>query len=1239
MPVRIESQAEPIPGYRLIERLGGGGFGEVWKAEAPGGLLKAIKFVYGDLCTADDEEGVRAEQELKAMSRVKTVRHPYILSLERYDIIDGQLIIVMELADRNLWDRFRECRSQGLPGIPRDELLSYLTETSEALDLMNKEYQLQHLDIKPQNLFLVHNHIKVADFGLVKDLEGMVASVTGGVTPVYAAPETFDGWISRYCDQYSLAIVYQELLTAQRPFSGTNVRHLILQHLQGVPDLTPLPPGDREPIARALAKKPEDRFPSCQALVRALREAEGSKSAKMEAESSPDNAPAILPVDALTPEQPTPPIALSPLGPVTRWIRAHDGSQKPAPAAAGAGDSGDKGQGETATEPATLSASPRPRTAVADVGGDGVLFPALVIGLGNVGRNVLQRVATLLRERFGALETLPHLRLLYLDTDPEAVRLAVNGPNETCLRRRDVFIAPLHRPSYYLKHREGKTPIDTWLNPKMLYRIPRHATAAGMRALGRLAFVDNYRQITERLRGDLEECVNPEALAEAVRQTWLGLRMNRPRVYVITGLAGGTGSGMFLDLAYTIRALLRQMGYDRPEVVGVLLVPAAGRDAGHRPALGNAYAALTELNHFSSPGTVFSARYDSGDPQAAGGPIVDAEPPFSRCIVLPSSPGEGQSAAAPAEALALTSHFLVADLVTPLGRSADACRRDRQPALDLGPAGGPPPGLRCQTFGMHRVVWPRRALLREAAKRLCRRLVEIWMSKDGKPIQTQVKAWVHDQWDKQELGPDRLIAELHEAAEKSLTKTPETAFAELIEPVAQRVAAQDGADLTPEAVAEVLDQLESLIGKLSDSTKAVRPDQGASPSLLEQALATAAERLTRQLSQNMAELAVYYIEQPAFRLAGAEEAIRQLTGIIEPVLQHHERMGKELAEQAVTAFQGIRTLAKAFEPALAGKASGNRRSGRGGWWGGADKQPAGPQQLVELLRTYSKSRYQTLVLQRVNTVLVSLRGQLSDQMREVGFCRNRLNELARSFEVRPDSALGLPEESRRLARYLYPPGCTTLEEAAGHLLAGVTPAHLQELDQRMEGLLRKQFTALVQVCLGSANLLKGLQSAMQHEAETALAEWIGETSVVGMFLAQHAGADGDTAALTDAVADAFDKAAPDCQGLLGDARPGRSVAFGVLAAPPDPPEQPGVPRLSDLVTQAVADSPVAVAATQPERTVHEIVFYREEPNLRLADLSPLGPAGRESYRQMNNLEHFTPHTRLDITDWQPAAGE
>jgi serine/threonine protein kinase len=200
MPVRLVSQEEPLPGYRLLERLGRGGFGEVWKVEAPGGLLKAMKFVFGDL-EAMDEDSRPAEQELKALKRVQAIRHPYILSLERYDIIDGQLLITMELADKNLWDRVRECRALGMPGIPRDELLRYLDETAEALDLMNNFYKIQHLDIKPQNLFLVFNHVKVGDFGLAKVLEGVQTRVTGGVTPVYAAPETFNGWVSQFSDQ------------------------------------------------------------------------------------------------------------------------------------------------------------------------------------------------------------------------------------------------------------------------------------------------------------------------------------------------------------------------------------------------------------------------------------------------------------------------------------------------------------------------------------------------------------------------------------------------------------------------------------------------------------------------------------------------------------------------------------------------------------------------------------------------------------------------------------------------------------------------------------------------------------------------------------------------------------------------------------------------------------------------------------------------------------------------------
>src|SRR6266545_2432522 len=181
-----EADAEPIPGYRLIEPLGSGGFGEVWKCEAPGGIFKAIKFVFGNLNSLD-MEGARAEQELHALQRVKEVRHPFIISMDRIEVVEGELVMVMELADRSLHDSFVEAQAAGLVGIPRDTLLRYLRDAAEALDHMNEKHNLQHLDIKPRNLFLVSDRVKVADFGLVKHLERQSA-ILGGVTPLYAAP-------------------------------------------------------------------------------------------------------------------------------------------------------------------------------------------------------------------------------------------------------------------------------------------------------------------------------------------------------------------------------------------------------------------------------------------------------------------------------------------------------------------------------------------------------------------------------------------------------------------------------------------------------------------------------------------------------------------------------------------------------------------------------------------------------------------------------------------------------------------------------------------------------------------------------------------------------------------------------------------------------------------------------------------------------------------------------------------
>lgn len=270
---------EPLPGYRLIAPLGRGGFGEVWKCIAPGGLQKAIKFVMEDQDSANPTQ-TPLQQEYQAVQRIKEIRHPFLMTLERVELIDGELLMVMELADKSLANRHDEWRALGQAGIPRSELLSYMVDTAEALDVLSLQYQLQHLDVKPANLFLVGGHAKVGDYGLVDRFENGTGQlkIGRGLTPRYVAPEVLNNQVDPRSDQYTLALVYQELLTGTFPYDATSAQDVMLQHLTAEPNLSALPYGDREPTRRALSKKPCDRFPSCLEYVKALMTRAGPKS-------------------------------------------------------------------------------------------------------------------------------------------------------------------------------------------------------------------------------------------------------------------------------------------------------------------------------------------------------------------------------------------------------------------------------------------------------------------------------------------------------------------------------------------------------------------------------------------------------------------------------------------------------------------------------------------------------------------------------------------------------------------------------------------------------------------------------------------------------------------------------------------------------------------------------------------------------------------------------------------------
>jgi formylglycine-generating enzyme required for sulfatase activity/serine/threonine protein kinase len=250
----------PVDGYVLIEQLGEGGFGAVWRARGPGGVNVAMKFI---------PMGRAGEAgEMRAVHLMKEIRHSNLLGMSGVWEEHGYLIVAMELADRTLLDRFKEVQKQGETGIPREELLGYMQEAAKGIDYLNSQ-GIQHRDIKPQNLLLVGDAVKVADFGLAKLLQRSMTGHTGTMTPHYAAPEFFRGHTHQTSDQYSLAITYTLLRGGRLPFRGSPA-DVMLGHLTEQPELSMLPPGEIPIVARALEKDPHDRWPSCKAFIQAL---------------------------------------------------------------------------------------------------------------------------------------------------------------------------------------------------------------------------------------------------------------------------------------------------------------------------------------------------------------------------------------------------------------------------------------------------------------------------------------------------------------------------------------------------------------------------------------------------------------------------------------------------------------------------------------------------------------------------------------------------------------------------------------------------------------------------------------------------------------------------------------------------------------------------------------------------------------------------------------------------------
>ncbi|MEX0937625.1 MAG: tubulin-like doman-containing protein [Pirellulales bacterium] len=695
---------ELIAGYTITERIGAGGYGEVWKAEAPGGLAKAIKLVYGYL---DDD---RATREMKALERVKQVRHPFLLSLERIEIVDGRLVIVTELAEMSLMDRFTECQRTSLPGIPREELLVYLRDAADALDFMHERFGLQHLDVKPENLLLLGGRVKVADFGLVKDLAETNVSMVSGMTPVYAPPEVFDGQASAQSDQYSLAVLYQEMLTGLLPFPGRTASQLATQHLRSRPRLGPLPDHDRPIIERALAKQPEDRFENCGAMVDALRKAMERRQEKVHSGDELADADTASLSDHATEF-------------VSRKSDPCSDSQATLRGLALAGDAEPDVRSTSgfadveATDAIRLAppSQPLPITTLPPVEAAAELFtlqPTLFVGVGGTAARTLQRLKLHFQDRYGDFDALPAMQMLLIDTDPDTIQEATGGAHGAALATNETLPIPLRQVHDYRAHSER---FLQWLSRRWLYNIPRSLRTAGIRPLGRLAFVDHARRVAEQLRVSLATTLDSRSIAATRSAAGVDVNGESPRVVVVGSIGGGTGSGMLIDVAHAARNVLAVLGHADSEILGVLMHGTGRNPATKDLAAASAYAFLEELHHcrcFGSP--------------AGGHPTFESSgATFDHAYLLHL--GDDLQDSEYDEQVDLVADYLFRDSATASRTALGACRQMRRSADEKFGE------VTLRSFALRRLGEPPSRMIEAATDLLCKTAVGQWLRSESLP--------------------------------------------------------------------------------------------------------------------------------------------------------------------------------------------------------------------------------------------------------------------------------------------------------------------------------------------------------------------------------------------------------------------------------------------------------------------------------------------------------------------------
>jgi len=252
-----------ISGYEIQNRLGGGAFGEVYKArKASIGKAYAIKFLKID----DEAQREAVERELEQVRHFASIDHPNLVSIEDLGSVMDVPYLIMGYAGEDTLARRLKSGS-----LDKDSAVLYFVQACRGV-LALHDRRLVHFDLKPSNVFLKGDIARVGDYGLSKMMtDGRQTLSFGRGTPQYMAPEMIKSRADHRADVYSLGVMFYESLTGELPFTSEVPGAVVMRD----EDLPPPFPDDfparlRPVVERCLHLDPEDRYPSLAELLEDL---------------------------------------------------------------------------------------------------------------------------------------------------------------------------------------------------------------------------------------------------------------------------------------------------------------------------------------------------------------------------------------------------------------------------------------------------------------------------------------------------------------------------------------------------------------------------------------------------------------------------------------------------------------------------------------------------------------------------------------------------------------------------------------------------------------------------------------------------------------------------------------------------------------------------------------------------------------------------------------------------------